>query len=381
MRIQSFHSRLARLLAALWVVVTIITLMVACTPQPTPEWVTPEPTDSTPTGFVQTMAPEASPVVSATPDYQATEESRIYDPQGWTKYPVASDLIQDELEFIAEAPNGNLWFGAGRGVVRFDGEIWTAYTYKDLGNTNVSALAVAPDGTVWLGTDQNGILSFDGQDWMQFTTTDGLPGNEITAIEVSQLGELWVASRTGISKFDGQRWFSYPMPNIAADDYIQDIAITTDGAIWFGSNLGMLIRFYDAQWTTEELAGYIRCMTTTPDGALWVVAGYPRRGSQIFKIAQEKMIFSNQIFEIYPPLTISTARDGTVWVGTVDGYQAAYYDGSTWRSLSGKDIFSTEYSSYEDRLPPGWIFCMMEAHDGALWFGTAAGAYRYAPSK
>ncbi len=53
---------------------------------------------------------------------------------------------------------GVVWAGSEyAGVTRFDGNIWTQYTMKDgLSDDNVKNIAVAPDGTIWIGTN-NGI--------------------------------------------------------------------------------------------------------------------------------------------------------------------------------------------------------------------------------
>lgn len=381
MKFEIIISRLVGFTEAIVLILSISTIATACSYQSTPNV-----QNLTPTTFAPTRTSSHDNVVTATPDYLATQESdeNIYDPQGWTHFPNASEMIRDEIEFMAETPNGNMWFGGGSGVVFYDGETWTTYTYKDaLDGKTVSSLAITPDGILWLGTASNGVLNFDGNHWKAYTTEDGLSGNEITAIETTEDGDLWVASHTGISLFDGQNWTSYPRLSTVEDDYVQDIGITTDGIVWFGLSQGVLVHYDGEQWFHDDLAGYICCLTTTSDGALWIVAGYPNKGGHIVRLAEEMVVFSDYAFQQYPPSTISAGKNNVVWIGTSGGYQAAYYDGNTWRTLSGEDIFSKEFwdSIYVNMLPVGIVFSILEAQGGALWFGTANGVYRYLPSE
>jgi ligand-binding sensor domain-containing protein len=88
----------------------------------------------------------------------------------WTTYTAEEGLGSNVVLSIAIAPNNALWFGThGGGVSRFGGEpaqlsvddeAWLTYTTKDgLGSNFVWCIAVAPDGTLWLGTS-NGLSRY-----------------------------------------------------------------------------------------------------------------------------------------------------------------------------------------------------------------------------
>jgi ligand-binding sensor domain-containing protein len=45
------------------------------------------------------------------------------------------------------------WFGTDKGVSRFDGKNWKAFTTKEgLLDSHVYAVAAAPNGDIWVGT-------------------------------------------------------------------------------------------------------------------------------------------------------------------------------------------------------------------------------------
>lgn len=62
----------------------------------------------------------------------------------------------------------------------------------------ITALAIAPDGTVWLGTTAGAAVFSSGQ-WQQITAADGLASNHITHIAIADNGSVFVATEGGVS--------------------------------------------------------------------------------------------------------------------------------------------------------------------------------------
>ena len=53
-------------------------------------------------------------------------------------------------------------------------------------------LPSAPDGAIWVGTE-NGASRFDGASWTNLTTADGLAADRVDAIAVAPDGAVWLA--------------------------------------------------------------------------------------------------------------------------------------------------------------------------------------------
>jgi ligand-binding sensor domain-containing protein len=82
------------------------------------------------------------------------------DSQSWTFYPIPEALSLDGILTLSAAPDGALWLRAENGLARFEvegasAERWTTYIAdngrvcdRDCG----SAIAFAPDGTIWIST-------------------------------------------------------------------------------------------------------------------------------------------------------------------------------------------------------------------------------------
>ncbi|ROR32903.1 ligand-binding sensor domain-containing protein [Inmirania thermothiophila] len=102
---------------------------------------------------------------------------------------------------IIAARDDTIWAGTwGGGVSRFDGRRWTNYTRKDgLAGNIVYAVAQAPDGALWFGTDA-GLSRFDGRDWESFNPHHGLTGRDVYAVVATPDGSIWAGTRGGVTR-------------------------------------------------------------------------------------------------------------------------------------------------------------------------------------
>lgn len=134
----------------------------------------------------------------------------------WQTFTTADGLADDWVSAIAVAPDGAVWFGTLEGGVSRLGPdgTWQSFTTEDgLASNDVKAIAVAPDGTLWFGTrpeismlgtriSSGGVsrLAPNGT-WTTFTTEDGLADNEVWAIAVAPDGAVWVSTSGGVSRY------------------------------------------------------------------------------------------------------------------------------------------------------------------------------------
>jgi ligand-binding sensor domain-containing protein len=99
----------------------------------------------------------------------------------------------------------------------------------------VTSLAVASDGTVYVGTSNNGLFIFDGQTWR------GVGGPRyITAMAFNRDGSVWVASYSdGIGHYDGTAWRERFLPGTGfPSSWLQAILALPDGTLWVGGDGG-----------------------------------------------------------------------------------------------------------------------------------------------
>ena len=249
---------------------------------------------------------------------------------------------------------------------------WTALEAADtmVDYEELSAIAVGPDGRIWLGTRWDGVLAFDGDRWESYSTVDGLAHYHVLSVSAGPAGGVWAGTEEGISRFDGRRWASYDRRAYCSRSYcseptrVSSMAVAPDGALWFPSGLG-LQRFDGETWTDpwpfgDDVPRPIQAIAVTPDGAFWL--GTPEGVFQsdagnVQRYTTADGLPHNSVE------AIAIAPDGAVWLGTYRG--AASFDGQAWTAI--------------DRLAGERVRDITVGSDGALWFATSTGIYRYQP--
>jgi ligand-binding sensor domain-containing protein len=318
---------------------------------------------------------------SPTPSLSVQSMETLYpsstlDPTLWTEYRIASDLIQSEILHISQSSNGILWFADDRDLLSFDGENWQVYLDKNaLGNIRITDLAIAPDGDLWLGTRANGVLRYDGEKLTAYSTDAGLISKEIEAIAVNPDGIVWTGSRVGLSRYENGQWRSIKFPMSIYNDYVNHLLVTSEEIVWIGTQKD-LISYHEGKWKFQWSGSEISCITTALDGSIW--AGTV--GPDLVHIVNEKSIsYSNVELGRYPPVGIAITSSGIVWIASWGGYRIARFDGEKWTTWDGKDLTNSKDTPNYYPPPSAMIFTMAQSKDGALWFGTAYGVYRFVP--
>lgn len=109
------------------------------------------------------------------------------------------------------APDGAWWFSGsphdrderdGDGLVRVDPATGQLTRYdrqaaqSPLGDEWIPSFAIAPDGSVFVGTTHNGLLHLrpETQEWQIYTAADGLPGDYIGLVVAESSDTVWIAA-------------------------------------------------------------------------------------------------------------------------------------------------------------------------------------------
>lgn len=302
---------------------------------------------------------------------------------GGTWYTTANGLVDDGVRSMAVAPDGSVWLGSYTyhseqlstgGVSRFDGKAWTTYTTADgLVNDGVLGVAVAQDGALWF-TTRGGVSHFDGKNWTSYKAADGLGDDFAGAVVVAPDGALWFGTSKGVSRLEGARWTTYSTADGLPKDQVMDVAITADGAVWACHLMKGLSRFAGGKWTTYTEAGglpnnYCFSLVVAPDGALWVStgAGLVRYDGQAWAVySTADGLLSDRVN------AITAAPDGAWWFGSEEGISR--FDGQGWTHYDTV----LERSGSVQLVNP--LAAIVVAPDGALWFATKSrGVLRYRP--
>ena len=142
---------------------------------------------------------------------------------------------------LAVGPDGVLWVATGVGLGRIspEGEAQLLTVDDGLPNNDVLALALGPEDELWIGT-RNGLarLRTDGR-WTRFTTQStegGLRSMTVRDLTVGPGGMLWIATGGGISSREPEEadWAYYDLAGARA------VAMDAQGNAWIGTNAGLV---------------------------------------------------------------------------------------------------------------------------------------------
>lgn len=106
-------------------------------------------------------------------------------------------LIWDSPSSIVHLALGSdqhLWIGTYQGLFELrPGEL---QAHKQLPHQQIRALlpSGSPDqGTLWVGTDKEGLFYYDGQHWLHQSWTQGLPDDQVQALALDGQARLWIS--------------------------------------------------------------------------------------------------------------------------------------------------------------------------------------------
>jgi ligand-binding sensor domain-containing protein len=169
-----------------------------------------------------------------------------------------------------------------------------------LNGNAISALAVAPDGSLW-SAGPGGVIRWDPTDgsYERYTTPDGTGPIGASDIAVAPNGDVWVLKRDGLSQWNGKEWAN---DSQVFDDTLEltSLATTTDGAVWvasvdrasaetaWGGEPDFRIHRGEGAFIgdveTYEVPGWVERLEPAPDGSLWAIM----EGADIWRFADDR---------------------------------------------------------------------------------------------
>ena len=282
--------------------------------------------------------------------------------------------------------NHSLWIKDGSHVVhRFEsGDQWTVYRGA-VSSPNPSGLAgqnIFPiDGDIWFG-DGVGVVRYDGESWIRFTSADGLNDGRVTTVLKGKDGSIWVAGqhrgKSGAAQFDGRRWKVFTAADGLVGNNIHNGYVASNGDVWFGTQgrgrAAGVIRFDGLEWRSYSTDDGLNSNTTydiveTDGGVIWIatVDGISRFDPALEGREAWKSFRLGEVPQLQKVRTLCVARDGSLWAGFGSWSRGVVrYDGTTWKRYRA-----------EDGLGDNVVGRIFETSDGVLWFATVSGLSRY----
>ena len=159
-----------------------------------------------------------------------------------------SPLTSDQITAIGGDGGPVVWLAAAGDLFRTDGEDRQLYNRDSVingqwPNGSITGLAVADDGSIWIGSDQAQICQFDpaaGQCANFFTNAEGMAVAPLTSLRIGEDDEVfYTTAGAGISMYSGGRWKQMVVADeIVPGNQIRSLSADENGLIWIGANGG-----------------------------------------------------------------------------------------------------------------------------------------------
>ncbi len=139
---------------------------------------------------------------------------------------------------ILPASSGDLWivFHESNGLARFHSGRFQHDFVPGLPNT----AALAPDGSIWIGSDHAGVSRLLNGSVVRFTTENGLLANFAQALYIDRDGVVWVGtSPGGLNRIKNGRITTYSIDQGLFDLTVGAIVEDGEGNLWMTCNKGI----------------------------------------------------------------------------------------------------------------------------------------------
>jgi len=295
----------------------------------------------------------------------------------WESWTEAEGLSSDLVWGIQRDRSGVLWSIGDAGVNRLN-EVrgrWEELRVPGLLAVQTTGLALAADGSLWVGQANVGVVHVDLRRGITKTygKGSGMDTRWIGSIAVDATDRVWVGTRDGVyrgvNRGEGFEFQRQNLPGEPKPNFVYACLMDRRGRIWVGTSSGLYLLEQD-RWvrlTTRDglLSIRVQHLAEAADGSLWI--GYSESVGLSHLVAdgnrwrwrqfsRKDGLCSDKGFFIG-----SDAR-GWIWFGTDVGVDV--FDGSAWRHFDHTDGLPGDAcaadSFYADR-------------DGTVWMGTARG--------
>jgi len=277
------------------------------------------------------------------------------------------DLLRDPHCLLVDQ-EGRIWIGAGdASVLCRDGDQWRRFDIpRHMATHYISALAEAPDGTVWAGSVGEGLFEFKSGKLVVVNAGSGLSDNLIETLLVDREGKLWVGTHGGLNRICPKKVFVLTHNEGLDYGVVQGLAEVRPGVIWASQPEGVyqwagatFRRLSLDQLSSQEPA--ISTLLADKDGSCWLAGAH---GLLHFKNppAAEKDGGELALTNLSVSALAADSK-GAIWAGTREGTLMYFTDGK-WQA--------------QIAIPHGHpITAIAPEVDGVLWVGTEGdGLYR-----
>jgi signal transduction histidine kinase/ligand-binding sensor domain-containing protein len=313
-------------------------------------------------------------------------------------------LPDNNVQAVAQGPDGYLWVATPAGLARFDGIHFTRFPIQNLTNApdqRIRIILCGRNGVLWMASDNGRIVGLNPDYSAVSLPQTGLPTHFPQALAEDKDGSLWLgyfgSPWTGYSsevfRLKNGQTTEYGPKNGFPSGNFHSLVSDDSGNIWLAKGKEICV-LQKGRFRPLANAYVTQSLAPSHTNAVWLVQNGHLLSCDIFG--------STEDYGTYPgmagadTLALLEDRAGAVWIGTDGNGLFRYCDGSfekvdtshpTILSLAEDgegDIWAGTGGGGLDRISPGGIQLegsennqiesICQDGDGTLWGATQNGA-------
>jgi ligand-binding sensor domain-containing protein/signal transduction histidine kinase len=241
-------------------------------------------------------------------------------------------------------------------------------------------------GTLWLGTDGQGIARLSSAGSIRYTMKQGLTNDFVRAFCEDRDGSMWIGTDGGLSHWRAGRFQNFDIGNGLTYRSIRALLLDRDGSLWVATD-GGLSRLRSGAFVNnpllERLRGYkIWALHQDSEGGLWI--GTHGAGLLLLKGGKLEQFTTLQGLPSNKICFLTEDLRGNLWMSGPGGViSVARRDLEALASNpSGQPalrVYSTAEGLSTNQMMGGVQSAGALASNGALWFATTKGAIQIEP--
>ncbi len=284
-----------------------------------------------------------------------------------------SPLPDDNIRALAIAPDSSLWIGTENGLTALKNGNWDIV--DTLQGYQIRAIAFDTAGHAWVGTFLNGFWVQTDTSWINYTTTNStLPDDFVRTISFCPNGNAWVGTVGGAVEISNGIWKVYRETN--TNWFVEHITSSycgPDNIVWLGGLNSGLMRQQDTTWTI-----YRHSNSGLPDNTVLDIKrnnngdyllAMPASGAAAFD-GNLGWVYYNTLTSNNPSNSINhiaIGNNGYLYFASADKGLVVYEGGLNWFNISTLNI----PDAGGNFLPSDQLLQLANDPSGAIWASAA----------
>lgn len=147
---------------------------------------------------------------------------------------------------LALAPDGSVWVGTfhsghGLGLKQWVNGSWKAFITPTLDGSRlrVTTLRLDQHNALWIATEGTGIYRLHNGNVDRFAAADGLSSDSVEDVFEDREGNLWLVTAEGVDCFHDLPVVSFSVHEGLTENQVSSILAARDGTVWIGNKGGL----------------------------------------------------------------------------------------------------------------------------------------------